>query len=70
MEGRHQKATRPQLAELVQLLVERVKAVYRTMDPESITVEIPTLVASIGGLLVELDAAMGPPPGPSDQRPV
>jgi hypothetical protein len=31
-----EKATRPQLQDLVQLLVERVKAVGRTVDPESI----------------------------------
>ena len=31
-----ERATRPQLADLVQLLVERVKARGRTVDPESI----------------------------------
>ncbi len=31
-----EKATRPQLQELVQLLVERVQAKERTVDPESI----------------------------------
>ena len=31
-----EKATRPQLAELVQLLVERVKAKGRSIEPESI----------------------------------
>ena len=31
-----EKATRPQLAELVQLLVERVQAKGRSLDPDSI----------------------------------
>lgn len=38
------RATRPRLAELVQLLVERVKATGRTVDPAALA-----SAASVGG---------------------
>ena len=63
----------PDLAEIVgfrNVLIHGYDIVDRSAVWKAIMVEIPALVASISGLLVELDAAMGSPPGPGDQRPV
>jgi len=63
----------PDLAEIVgfrNVLIHGYDIVDRSAVWKAITVEIPLLVASISGLLVELDAVMGPPPSPGDQRPM
>lgn len=63
----------PDLAEIVgfrNVLIHGYDIVDRSAVWKAITVEIPLLVASISGLLVELDAVMGAPPGPGDPRPV
>lgn len=53
----------PDLAEIVgfrNVLIHGYDIVDRSAVWKAITVEIPLLVASVSGLLAELDAAMGP----------
>lgn len=62
----------PDLAEIIgfrNVLIHGYDIVDRSAVWKAITVEIPVLVASISGLLAELDATMGLPPSGRHDRP-
>ena len=59
----------PQIVGFRNVLIHGYDIVDRSAVWTAIKVEIPPLVASISGLLTELDAAMGPTASASDSQP-
>ena len=62
----------PDLAQIVgfrNVLIHGYDIVDRSAVWKAITVEVPPLVASVSGLLVELDSAMGPANDAGDRQP-